>query len=868
MTVTERSAELERTWFPALCIRLRLLWLRLKAALGRQIERLKSAPVTFGYATLLTVTGIGGWILRSISVRVPVTLGSVATSPSSLLTRPWSILTSAIWLPGPVYYLAAICVFLLCGSILERRLGSGRFAIAAVASQILGITMAAGLVWAMRPAMGAWATVLSANWYLGPTAPLCGVAMAATAAMPGLWRRRLRTIVPTILLLLALYEGSFADLVRLSAAAVGMLSGPYLLGRRPAFRWPAVSRREARVLVALGIAACAIGPVIAGLSRHAPGPLSVLRYLFTDIQPVDPQALTNACASPLVSPACQMMLFQLRAGAGGIFMAILPCFLLLLCAEGLRRGRRFAWRSTLVVLGSMAALAVTHIAGVLWPRALGTVQNENMAFQNLSHLHYALGLVVPLLLPVVLFLLVAGFRNLFTLGGPLGASSRLGRRVAAVGGGLAAVYFVGGLLISQGFTPVPSPAELLADVPDRFLPLGYTLDIAPAFFPESTPAVVIYEGTGIIFWAVTGALVLHSFLQSERGEDGTEDLKVRDILRSGAGGALSWMTTWPGNRYWFAEDCSGYIAYRVHSGVALALGGPVGQTATYGTSVEGFVRFCGDNGWTPCFYSADQDFRDAMGWTGWSSVEVGQQTVIPLPAFTFAGRRFQHIRTKVNRAQKEGVIAEWASYSKAPPEIRQQIDELSEEWVAGKKLPELGFTLGGIAQLQDPEVRCLIALDSNLTVHGVTSWLPVYHNGRIIGWTLDMMRRRRGGFPNSIEILIATAAQRLKDEGYEYVSLSGAPLARSPQEADDGNEQTSLNRVLDWVGNRLEPVYGFRSLLAFKSKFAPRYEPLYLVYNDAAALPSIANAIATAYLGEISILQRLALARQVLFPQA
>jgi len=118
-----------------------------------------------------------------------------------------------------------------------------------------------------------------------------------------------------------------------------------------------------------------------------------------------------------------------------------------------------------------------------------------------------------------------------------------------------------------------------------------------------------------------------------------------------------------------------------------------------------------------------------------------------------------------------------------------------------------------------------------------------------------------------MELLIATAALTLRDEGYSYISLSGAPLAGSLQDSNFAPHTTAVARVLDWLGSRLEPVYGFRSLLAFKSKFAPHYEPLYLVYNDAAALPSIANAIATAYLGEISGLRRLGLAGQLLLPR-
>jgi lysylphosphatidylglycerol synthetase-like protein (DUF2156 family) len=180
--------------------------------------------------------------------------------------------------------------------------------------------------------------------------------------------------------------------------------------------------------------------------------------------------------------------------------------------------------------------------------------------------------------------------------------------------------------------------------------------------------------------------------------------------------------------------------------------------------------------------------------------------------------------------------------------------------VADKGLPELGFTLGGIDELADDEVRLLLAVDADRTVHAVTSWLPVYRDGAIAGWTLDFMRRRTDGFRGATEFLIASAALSFQDDGNLFVSLSGAPLAR----LDRGEPAAGLQRTLDLAGRLLEPIYGFRSLLAFKAKFQPIYEPLYLAYPDPAALPAIGNAIARAYLPHLTPRQLTQLARRLL----
>ena len=153
-----------------------------------------------------------------------------------------------------------------------------------------------------------------------------------------------------------------------------------------------------------------------------------------------------------------------------------------------------------------------------------------------------------------------------------------------------------------------------------------------------------------------------------------------------------------------------------------------------------------------------------------------------------------------------------------------------------------------------------LAIDAEGSVHGVLSWLPVYGAGGVVrGWTLDVMRRRTGGFGPVIEFLLASAFTAFKNEGVEFVSLSGAPLASSDANAD----RTATDRLLDMLGAAMEPFYGFRSLHAFKRKFSPRYESVYLAYRDEGDVPRIGIAISRAYLRDAtpSQLTRLAMSR-------
>jgi lysylphosphatidylglycerol synthetase-like protein (DUF2156 family) len=369
--------------------------------------------------------------------------------------------------------------------------------------------------------------------------------------------------------------------------------------------------------------------------------------------------------------------------------------------------------------------------------------------------------------------------------------------------------------------------------------------------------MILYKWIGVVFWTVAIACCVLTFLRARVESQLADRAQARALLAEYGGTSMSHMITWHGNNYWFSPDGNAVIAYRVISAVALTTGEPVGSPDARRDAAGQFARFCATNGWTPCFYGVSEQLRAELTTATWNSVQVAEETVLPLPDLQFKGKKWQDVRTALNKATALGVTAEAVRFPDAPQWMSDQITSLSRAWLADKGLPEMGFTLGRLEELADDEVRCMVAVDSEQRVHGVTSWLPVRRDGQIVGWTLDFMRRDHDGFPGVMEFLIASMATLSRDEGMEFLSLSGAPLARL-----DRSERTPpLQRLLDMVGKTLEPVYGFRSLLAFKAKFQPQYRPLFMSYPDAAALPSIGNAITRAYLPKITFDEGMRLVR-------
>ncbi|MGI5505740.1 rhomboid family intramembrane serine protease [Lentzea sp. CA-135723] len=757
----------------------------------------------------------------------------------------WTVLSSALWSVDLLGYLGTTALLLVAGVLAEREFGAARTAAIFLASHVAGSYLGLGFVLLGRDLGWGWLESLVSEpveHAVGPSIGLVGLVLALTFRMPPLWRRRVRLLMILSVLVLMLYSGWLEDVLRVSGGVAGLLIGALFL-RTGSVR-PARSLQETRVLVALLLAASALGPVVSMMSPYPNGPLWWFADVVAVTQPLQ-EDVDATCFGDMVEQ-CRTMMVQLSYGrVPAMVMSLLPALLLLVLAEGLRRGRRFAWRTALVFNLAFAAFIGSYVVYVA-------------QFPDATLLELSVSFGVPMLAPLAIIVVLLVTRRHFDVRLPRHAVVKFWRFTAVSVALLSALYVFGGYLVRDQFTPEPGFGALLADLPTRFLPPGYLGLVPLRFSAEGFVGTLLFEYTGVVFWLIVLAGLLMASWRTWPSSCEESAVRARELMRRYGGSSLSYMTTWRGNQYWFTPDGENAIAYRVVATIALTVGDPIGPARV--DAVRGFAEFCAHNGWTPCLYSVGAETRAAVEGLGWSAVQVAEDTMIELDKLSFTGKKWQDVRTALNKAGKAGITAEWCTYADAPYAITDQIRSISAEWVADKGLPEMGFTLGGLEELTGEGVRCLLAIDADRTVHGITSWLPVYSDGEVVGWTLDFMRRRSDGFRGSMEFLIASAALELQAEGARFLSLSGAPLAR----LDRGERPRALQRVLDFTGQVLEPVYGFRSLFAFKAKFQPTYQPMFMAYPDSAALPRIANAVSRAYLPHLNARQGLRLASKMI----
>ncbi|MBV9919662.1 MAG: hypothetical protein JOY78_02240, partial [Pseudonocardia sp.] len=463
--------------------------------------------------------------------------------------RWWTVFTAPWFASGPVACLVSVATVVVLLGAIEHTLGSARTAALAALVQLSGSGVGMALVEAAVATGGRWAALLRASIAVGPGPLLVGSVLAATARWPVLWRRRVRVILGTGLVMLALYSGLLPDLLRLGAGATGLAVGALAWGRARRNRYRPItpaSRRETRVLVALIVAATAVGPLIALLAANRLGPLAVLRFVLAS-PPPDAATVAQQCLDPAAVTECAQLRARLRlSGLGPAVMSVMPVLLLLVAAEGLRRGRRAAWMAAtglnLILCGLGLFLATD---------ALTDPSQQQILLGAGAHVHIWWDLAVPAAQPLMVAVALVLTRRWFTVRTRPELLRRWTWRVGVTGVAVAVLYVAGSLAIADQYVPQATPGALLADLPLRFLPPGYLGESEPLLLPQGYPATLLFEWTGPAFWTVVMIAGLAAFTRTPPAAAGSDLHRLRRILATTSGSSLAQMTTWPGQSYLF-----------------------------------------------------------------------------------------------------------------------------------------------------------------------------------------------------------------------------------------------------------------------------------------------------------------------------
>ena len=473
-------------------------------------------------------------------------------------------------------------------------------------------------------------------------------------------------------------------------------------------------------------------------------------------------------------------------------MTVLLGLVLVLLADGLSKRHRRAMQLTFVILIASAIVHLTKgldyeealiclgLAGVLFARRSDyVVASRPIGVRN------ALGLTLSFGLLYYAYDLL-GFRILYAWITPRPT-------------------LLGGLL---------EPLRLVADTP-IYQYHGYQAH----WFGTS---LILIGAVAVVASAV---LLLRPLIPIHRANTADRD-HARHILQRYGQDTLSYFSLREDRTYFFDEDRTAFMSYKVWRNVALVGGDPIGPSHKLRALTEQFLQFCEANALIPCFLGANDHNLSLYREMGLRVLKIGEESLIRLPGFDVST-----LKRKVRRAERHclelGISAKLVSAADIPDSCRQQALNLSKTWVAAKGGAERGFsmTLGRFPTVADGDARVLLATNESGMI-GFLTFVPVFGSG---SWSLDLMRRRMDA-PNGLtEFMVLQAARALQAEGAESLSLNFASLSSTEACISEPRAITSLRRFLF---DNLSSVYQLKTLYQFNAKFDPEWSSRYLVYGD------------------------------------
>ena len=308
-------------------------------------------------------------------------------------------------------------------------------------------------------------------------------------------------------------------------------------------------------------------------------------------------------------------------------------------------------------------------------------------------------------------------------------------------------------------------------------------------------------------------------------------VRARDWLEANDGGTFAHLLFMGDKHLLQAADGRCLIQYQRIRNRLVALGDPMGDTPSLARALLEFRDLADQHDLDPVFYEIGNAHLHLYHDCGFALFKAGEMGLVSLADFTLAGQRNQSLRTKVNRAVRDGLTLEAL---RTPPDepTWAELESVSNAWLNERGSGEKGFSLGTFDRDYLSWGPLLLVRQGGRLI-AFASLTPSYRGRQEMG--IDLMRYLPGAPYGTMDFLFTRAIEWARDEGYAWLNLGMAPLS-GVGKIRYARPDERLARLAYDYGNRL---YNYKGLRDFKEKFHPVWQSRYIAYPLYRPLPTL-----------------------------
>ena len=338
----------------------------------------------------------------------------------------------------------------------------------------------------------------------------------------------------------------------------------------------------------------------------------------------------------------------------------------------------------------------------------------------------------------------------------------------------------------------------------------------------------VYADSVIIFyWASIFAalLVILKPMTLDYFKDKSDLEKVHTLVLKYGQNPMSYLALEDDKSYFFSAADEGVCAYTIVRDVMVICGDPICAPEDGIMFLSELMTFSRMNHYDLVFLNVTDTFLELYKANQFGCLKYGEDACFKLENYNLKGGAASKVRAAINHANKIGIqVHEYVPSVKIDIEIEKEINEISNEWLKNKVMPEMQFMLGGVNLNAPRKRRYYYAVDGQGHMLGFVVFLP-YMNGK--AYLADVTRRRSSAPQGVLEKIIFDAFMIMKDEGVIYGNMGLSPLYN----VDQDQSQSVSTKVSEYIYENLNAIYNFKLLHHSKAKYAPtHWEPRYVTY--------------------------------------
>jgi phosphatidylglycerol lysyltransferase len=279
-----------------------------------------------------------------------------------------------------------------------------------------------------------------------------------------------------------------------------------------------------------------------------------------------------------------------------------------------------------------------------------------------------------------------------------------------------------------------------------------------------------------------------------------------------------------------------FLIYGIQGRTWVIMGDPVGPVSAWPELLWEIRRRSDAVHGRLCLYQISAQMLPLLVDLGLTAIKYGEEAMVPLNHFSLDGPKAKPLRYALKKGASLGLSFDVVPAAEVPG-IGPELEAISDAWLAHKKGGEKGFSVGRFSHEYMARYDCAVLRRGERIIAFANIWaLPNREE-----MSIDLMRHYPDAPNGTMDFLIVHLIQLAAARGFKRFNLGMAPLSG----LSGDRLAPRWSKLGAMIFARGERLYGFSGLRAFKAKFSPRWQPLYIGLSPSrSALRALADLVA------------------------